>query len=683
MPSIAAQALLPLVPKVFISYRQINDAQRQRVRAFAERLRAQGVEVILDQFYKDTHPGGPPEGWPKWSSDQAIHAPKVLIIGNEAWFGCFDGQEKPGTGLGAACEAGIIRQRIYDLGGTQDIIRVACFDEADSSALSYELKRYDRFHAEDDFDNIIAWIGGAVPGPNTTDDEAVIPARLSKGWVWWSSVASHKAKLKSVLACVETLLAVCAYWWIAWRYDTHVHLVTSVLIAPLLLLRSPESIAAGLRWFEKDWFGFEGYEDWSKPRKTIWSSVAALLSGVATFYFAHRLSLSWLAVSEGWSLFGWSVTIGALSVFMAFAVAIAIALVVASKGQFDRRFQGAGAYAVVGVVGGVIAGASAGGIVTGVIFGAIPGYLLGLLIGGAGGLSIRALLSRILATLGNLMQGVAHLPENWLENNVITDSSLPAELMPGIRGYKPFFTLDGFLKNLRQYKKWWLRMLLPVAGIFYFFPAFLYRLNLKATAWFWWPLALLLKQAPTKSGEHDEMEAMCSPWTNPMRMILTWFSVLLGAGPILIQFLDFKAFRAWRQSDPSGVVPASWETFLSIRWTELAPWNWLQLVAAAAGAGILFMASNALSHMRTGNWANYRKSWGWRHGWMTFLRRVNFGASMSVMVLALGALALHSEPIRSKLSAPLVQAVDSFYARWTPPAKPSPMETIKHKLAPE
>ena len=147
------------MPSVFISYRQIDPAQRQRVRDFAERIRARGVDVILDQFFKDTHPGGPPEGWPKWSSDQAIHTERVLIIGNAPWFRCFDGTETPGTGLGAACEAGNIRQRLYDLGGVNDVIRVAYFDKTDVSDISFNLKRYDRFHIEDHFADIIAWLG--------------------------------------------------------------------------------------------------------------------------------------------------------------------------------------------------------------------------------------------------------------------------------------------------------------------------------------------------------------------------------------------------------------------------------------------------------------------------------------------------------------------------------------------
>ena len=96
---------------VFISYRQIDDDQKQRVRHFAERLRVRDVQVVLDQFFLDTKPAGPNEGWPKWSSDRAQKTEYVLIFGTQAWFDCFEHHQPPGTGLGAACEAHDLRQR--------------------------------------------------------------------------------------------------------------------------------------------------------------------------------------------------------------------------------------------------------------------------------------------------------------------------------------------------------------------------------------------------------------------------------------------------------------------------------------------------------------------------------------------------------------------------------------------
>ncbi|MBK8038991.1 MAG: tetratricopeptide repeat protein [Verrucomicrobiaceae bacterium] len=170
------------MPKVFISYRQIHDAERQRVRLFAEQLRYSGIEVVLDQFYLDAHPGGPPEKWPKWSSDHAIRTDHVIIIGTEAWFQCFDGTQSPGTGLGAACEADDLRQRLYDGANKNENIRVVLFDDSDAAHISFKLKGYHRFLAPRDISNIIRWLGGTVP-TGAPPSSSPIPSNLPGGYI--------------------------------------------------------------------------------------------------------------------------------------------------------------------------------------------------------------------------------------------------------------------------------------------------------------------------------------------------------------------------------------------------------------------------------------------------------------------------------------------------------------------
>ena len=148
--------------EVFLSYRQTDDAQRERVRAFGERLRDAGITVILDQFLLEEHPGGPNDGWDKWSSDRALSTEYILIIATRDWFKCFDKKQKPGTGLGAACEADDLRQRIYEAGGVNEKIRIVLFDEADARHISAKLRRYHRFHAQHDFAEIVRWVGGRL-----------------------------------------------------------------------------------------------------------------------------------------------------------------------------------------------------------------------------------------------------------------------------------------------------------------------------------------------------------------------------------------------------------------------------------------------------------------------------------------------------------------------------------------
>jgi hypothetical protein len=155
------------VATVFLSYRHENDAHRGRVRTFGEQLRAAGISVALDQFYLDAHPGGPNEGWPRWSKKQAAEAEKVLIIGSPGWFRCYEGKELPGTGLGASAEAVVIGQRLYKVAGVSGQIRVAVFDSADAATVPLDLEGFHRFDATAEFDAIRRWItGAAAPAPD-------------------------------------------------------------------------------------------------------------------------------------------------------------------------------------------------------------------------------------------------------------------------------------------------------------------------------------------------------------------------------------------------------------------------------------------------------------------------------------------------------------------------------------
>jgi len=146
--------------QVFISYRQTNDEQKQRVRAFAERLRAAGIDLVLDQFLDEEKPAGPSQRWAQWSAGRAFKTQYLLIIGTHAWFQCFEGTQPPGTGLGAAYEAGVIRQRIYEAGGMGDDIRVVLLDDSEAEHIPAELRGYHYFLADRDLEKITRWLGG-------------------------------------------------------------------------------------------------------------------------------------------------------------------------------------------------------------------------------------------------------------------------------------------------------------------------------------------------------------------------------------------------------------------------------------------------------------------------------------------------------------------------------------------
>lgn len=157
--------------QVFISYRQTDEKQKKRVRAFAELLRAAGIDVILDQFVDDENPAGPSQRWAQWSADQASKTEYVLIIGTQAWFQCFEGTQPWGTGLGAAYEAGVIRQRIFEAAGMNNDIRVVLSDDSEKDHIPIELRGYPYFLADRDFEKVVRWLAGkhdTVDKPRTS-----------------------------------------------------------------------------------------------------------------------------------------------------------------------------------------------------------------------------------------------------------------------------------------------------------------------------------------------------------------------------------------------------------------------------------------------------------------------------------------------------------------------------------
>jgi hypothetical protein len=169
---------------VFLSYRQESDEHRAAVRVLAERLEKEDVTVVLDQFAQERqfHGGGPNEGWPGWSKAQAANPDhKILIVGTPAWFRVFERKEVADVGLGAAAEAGVIEQRLYNVGGVTADIRIVSFAKLENHAVPLDLQRYHRFVDPGDFAQLVTWIAGsAAPGVQAVDEW---PGARAFSWV--------------------------------------------------------------------------------------------------------------------------------------------------------------------------------------------------------------------------------------------------------------------------------------------------------------------------------------------------------------------------------------------------------------------------------------------------------------------------------------------------------------------
>src|SRR5438876_7162170 len=98
-------------PIVFISYSHDSPEHADRVLELSDRLRADGIDCVLDQYEIS-----PPEGWPRWMDKWIRDSPFVLMICTQTYYRRVMGEEAPGLGFGVRWEGNLIYQHIYATG---------------------------------------------------------------------------------------------------------------------------------------------------------------------------------------------------------------------------------------------------------------------------------------------------------------------------------------------------------------------------------------------------------------------------------------------------------------------------------------------------------------------------------------------------------------------------------------
>jgi len=145
---------------LFISYRFESPEHTRSVLRLAL-LRAQlKIPVELDQLYLNDHPGGPDEGWPQWCEHRANKCEAVLIVASRGWFAVYERKEAPGVGCGAAVEAALFQQYLYDEKGKNLRIRLAIVDDFPNEQIPPRLRvwqSYKPFASTGELDQLVAW----------------------------------------------------------------------------------------------------------------------------------------------------------------------------------------------------------------------------------------------------------------------------------------------------------------------------------------------------------------------------------------------------------------------------------------------------------------------------------------------------------------------------------------------
>jgi V8-like Glu-specific endopeptidase len=94
--------------RAFISYSHDSPEHAALVLAFADALRRDGIEAIVDKYNP-----APGEGWPQWMTAHVREADFVLMVCSPVYYRRFMGQEDAGVGRGVAWEGNLIDNLIY------------------------------------------------------------------------------------------------------------------------------------------------------------------------------------------------------------------------------------------------------------------------------------------------------------------------------------------------------------------------------------------------------------------------------------------------------------------------------------------------------------------------------------------------------------------------------------------
>ena len=131
--------------RVFISYSHDSEVHVQRVLAFAQRLRDDGIDVSLDQFIVS-----PPEGWPAWMHRQIQEAKFVVVMCSPGYVAKIDRTNEPNRGLGVKWEGAIITDALYEEGGRNVKFIPVVASEEDAMLLPYFLRSATRYNISDE-----------------------------------------------------------------------------------------------------------------------------------------------------------------------------------------------------------------------------------------------------------------------------------------------------------------------------------------------------------------------------------------------------------------------------------------------------------------------------------------------------------------------------------------------------
>jgi hypothetical protein len=149
-------------PRVFISYSQESEAHSAWVLALAKRLRADGVEAVIDRYFSWLE-----NGWRAWMSEQVEQADWVLVVCTDEYRKRFDGNAAAGSGRGVRWESQHITQALYDDKFSNKRFVPVLPPNGDEGFIPLPLKDTRNFRLDDQYDDLYRLLTDqpATPAP--------------------------------------------------------------------------------------------------------------------------------------------------------------------------------------------------------------------------------------------------------------------------------------------------------------------------------------------------------------------------------------------------------------------------------------------------------------------------------------------------------------------------------------
>jgi hypothetical protein len=146
--------------RVFISYGHDSGAHAQRVLGLADQLRADGLDVRLDQYV--AHPS---EGWPQWTERQVVECEFVLLVCTPTYRRRYDREETPGNGLGATWEALIAERLRHEAGARTGKLVPVLFEDGSDEDIPLSLRSSTYHRIPDGYEDLYRRLTGEPKAP--------------------------------------------------------------------------------------------------------------------------------------------------------------------------------------------------------------------------------------------------------------------------------------------------------------------------------------------------------------------------------------------------------------------------------------------------------------------------------------------------------------------------------------